>query len=71
MTGREILKEIAGEETVEALYARGFVCVPRMPTQEMLDEAYWSALAENAAGVWDEMIKASEDITSIAEISAH
>jgi hypothetical protein len=33
------------------------VLVPRNPTPEMLDAAWADALAEDAAGVWEAMIK--------------
>lgn len=36
-----------------------YVLVPRTPTKEMLDAAWASALAEDAAGVWAAMIEAS------------
>ncbi len=32
------------------------VLVPREPTQKMLDDAYWHAYDEDAAGVWGAMI---------------
>ena len=38
--------------------ATEWALVPRQPTKEMLERAYWSALAENAAGVWESMIEA-------------
>jgi hypothetical protein len=34
------------------------VLVPRRPTKEMIEAAYWAALDENAAGVWARMIEA-------------
>ena len=34
------------------------VMVPRFPTKEMLDAAYWDANDEDAAGVWKSMIAA-------------
>jgi hypothetical protein len=33
------------------------VLVPRRPTEEMLEATYWSATDEDAAGVWEDMIK--------------
>ncbi len=57
MTGREALKEVGGDAVVEALYARGFVCVPHVPTYQMIHEARYAALAEDA---WREMVTASE-----------
>jgi hypothetical protein len=60
VTGWEVLKEIAGEGIVKALDARGFVCVPRVPTKEMLSGAYYDALEEDARGVWDKMVGVSE-----------
>ena len=60
VTGREVLKDIAGDGVVDALYARGYMCVPRIPTQRMLYEAKYAALGEDAGEVWEEMIQASE-----------
>ena len=34
------------------------VLVPRKPTKEMIEAAYWDANDENAAGVWESMIEA-------------
>ena len=34
------------------------VLMPRHPTKEMIEAAYWAAHDEDAEGVWDEMIKA-------------
>jgi hypothetical protein len=34
------------------------VLVPRIPTKEMIDAAWASALDENAMGVWEDMIQA-------------
>jgi hypothetical protein len=36
-----------------------WILVPRLPTKKMLDAAYYAALAEDAAEVWKEMIKAA------------
>jgi hypothetical protein len=36
-----------------------WVIVPRVPTKEMIDAAWASALAEDALGVWNEMIEAA------------
>jgi hypothetical protein len=33
------------------------VCVPRHPTNEMLDAAYYAATDEDATGVWERMIE--------------
>ena len=33
------------------------VLVPRSPTKEMIEAAYYAALDEDAAGVWEAMIK--------------
>lgn len=40
-----------------ALKERGFVIVPIEPTPEMLKAAWADALAEDAGGVWREMIE--------------
>ena len=63
MTGREILKEIAGDEVVSALDARGFVCVPRQATKKMQEDAYDAAAGENLGWIWDALIAASESAT--------
>jgi hypothetical protein len=63
VTGREILKEIAGDEAVESLYARGFVCVPRVATKKMQEDAYDAAPGENLGWIWDALIDASESAT--------
>lgn len=55
-----MLAEIAGDGVAQALYARGFVCVPRIPTKEMLSGAYYDALEEDAPAVWNTMIGVSE-----------
>jgi hypothetical protein len=36
-----------------------WVLVPRIPTEKMLETAYYAALAEDAAEVWKEMIEAA------------
>ena len=33
------------------------ILVPRHPTKEMIEAAYWSAYNEDAAGVWQDMIQ--------------
>ena len=40
----------------DALKSAGFVCVPRDPTQRMIEAAYWAAYEGDAAEVWEEMI---------------
>jgi len=59
-----IISRVVGSRTeaqsvLDALAADGWVVVPRIPTEHMLDAAWASALAENAKGVWEEMIAAS------------
>jgi hypothetical protein len=34
------------------------VLVPRLPTEEMIEAAYWCAYNEDAKGVWEKMISA-------------
>lgn len=65
MTGREALIKACGDTQVaNAIYGMGFVCVPREPTIEMLNGAYYDALEEDAAGVWKSMIGVAEgDLT--------
>lgn len=42
-----------------AAESSGFVLAPKEPTDEMLDEAWADALAEDARGVWRSMIESS------------
>ena len=46
------------DELRAALSAAGFVIVPTIPTAEMIEEAYYSAMDENARLVWKDMIGA-------------
>jgi hypothetical protein len=65
VTGRELLLEIMGpdgELIADAIYKRGFVCVPREPTEPMLNAAWADALEENSIGVWAKMIGVSEGL---------
>lgn len=73
MTGRETILKAASEVGVNRSDAEriastidrtGYVCVPRDPTQEMIEAAWASALAENAAGVWSRMVEESEKFTA-------
>lgn len=60
MTGREVILKSGGDDRiVSAIEAMGYVCVPRIPSKEMMDAAYWAAVGEDAEGVWEEMLKAS------------
>jgi hypothetical protein len=34
------------------------VLVPRHPTKEMIEAAYWASLDDDIAGVWEKMIEA-------------
>ena len=68
MTGREVLKEIAGDEVATALYARGFVCVPRVATKKMQEDAYDAAAGENLGWIWDALIAASESATELVAV---
>jgi len=45
---------------VISLRASGFVCVPIKPTPQMIDDAWMSAVAEDAAGVWRDMVNSWE-----------
>lgn len=48
-------------DAIEAHYNSGdtrLMLAPRTPTEEMLDAAWESALAENASGVWESMFNA-------------
>jgi len=42
--------------------AKQYIVVSRQPTKEMLDAAWSSALAEDARGVWKDMIEAYERV---------
>jgi hypothetical protein len=53
----------AAEAVAEGIAAAGYVCVPRVPSREMIDWAYYDALEEDAAGTWARMIEISEDPT--------
>ena len=55
--------EESAARVIAALEAAGYVCVPREPTERMLDAAYWSAYGANAAGVWTDMIRAVDEFT--------
>ena len=62
ITGRDkpALSDLGVTNTIlGALEAGGYVIVPRVPTPEMLDAAYWSAAGEDAGGVWQDMIEAA------------
>jgi len=48
--------ESSADMVLTALDKYGWICVPKIPNNEMLDAAYWCAYEENAAGVWEEMI---------------
>lgn len=37
-----------------------YVLIPRVPTKEMIDAAYWAALDEDAGAVWEAMIGSYE-----------
>lgn len=47
-------------EILETLSRKGWVLVPRVPTEVMLKEAWAEAHEEDAAGVWREMVQAGE-----------
>jgi hypothetical protein len=47
------------EGVLRELAVAGYVIVPKEPTKEMLDAAWASALGEDAAGVWRDMIEAA------------
>ena len=57
--------EVQVQSILNAIFAAGWVVVPRSPTQEMLLAAWASALAENAEGVWRDMIAASPELSGI------
>lgn len=51
--------EDQASRVLAALDAAGYVCVPREPTEAMVDAAYWPAHDENAKEVWEQMVAAS------------
>jgi hypothetical protein len=66
-TGRDVIRKAVGTEAkaqqvADALYALGYVCVPRVPSEAMLQAAWADALAEDAKAVWDTMIGVSEGL---------
>lgn len=60
VAGREILTRIAGDDVAKEIYEMGYVVVPRLATKAMIDAAWASATAEDAGGVWDEMVEFHE-----------
>lgn len=50
------LKNLSLAQLRESLAVHGLIIVPLVPTQAMLDSAWAAALAENAKGVWEEMV---------------
>ncbi len=61
MTGRQLIEQVTGDTRIaQAIYEAGYVCVPVVPTEDMLDGAYYEALSESARGVWETMIGVSE-----------
>lgn len=59
-----LLIDILGSEAVArrvlaALEAAGYVCVPRVATPKMLDDAYWPIHEENGPEAWEEMVNSA------------
>jgi hypothetical protein len=46
---------------LQALKEAGWVCAPLVPSERMLEAGWADAHEEDAAGVWREMIRASQD----------
>lgn len=74
MTYRErILHIIAGElgatdkenaaRILDGIRQAGYVCVPRIPTKDMVYAAYYDVHDEDAIGTWSSMIEAAEGQT--------
>ena len=66
-TSLGILSGIFGDgarAALGALSAAGWVCVPRCPTNAMIESARDSAESENAADVWRNMIEEIERSSS-------
>ena len=66
VTGRELILKAAGiasvsvtdaERIIAAIRNLGYICVPRVPTELMIRNAWADALGEDAKGVWDCMIE--------------
>jgi hypothetical protein len=56
-----VVGRTAAAVVLATLNERGWVCVPRVPTKAMVDEAWARAESENAAWVWRDMIKGFEN----------
>lgn len=53
----EVLQsEAQARKVLVALRQNGFACVPREPTEEMLEEGWYYAHEEDAKGTWRAMI---------------
>jgi len=55
------MSQAVADEILRALREAEYAVVPRVPTKEMLSEAWADALGEDAAAVWETMIKVHED----------
>ncbi len=57
----EVLRSAIGEtkaaRVLNALASAGIVCVPKNPTEAMIEAAWANALSENARGVWEDMVE--------------
>jgi len=62
VTGRQLIEQVTGDARIaQAIYDVGYVCVPRKPTPEMIHQARYDALHEDARAVWETMISVSEE----------
>lgn len=52
-----------GERIAEELASVGYVCVPIVATNKMLEDAFDSAPGEDLGHIWDELIASSESTT--------
>jgi hypothetical protein len=61
VTGREVIEKCGGNGRIaDAIEAMGYVCVPRIPTDEMIHQARYDALSEDARAVWETMVAVSD-----------
>ena len=72
MTPVEVMRERLGSidsaiKILNALYAAEYACVPIKETEGMLKAAWADALAEDASGVWECMVKFSQIELGILE----
>jgi hypothetical protein len=55
-----LMAQAIGDDILRTIREAGYVVVPKVPSKKMLDEGWYEAHDENAAGVWRDMIEAYE-----------